>query len=238
MGQTDFFGAAKAEDIRLPADAVWTPTERLQREHAAIGFYLSSHPLDDFADSLKAMSVPLWRDYPQAHRIGAGSRLAGVIVSRQERRTRTGGRIAIVQLSDPSGQFEAIVFSDTLDACRDRLEPGSCVLCTVSAQEREEGLSVRIQNVELLEKVSASERQLTVFLDLDRPITAIDKLVASPGTCEVRFVCLIDQGRTEVEVRLERRREVSRSVASAIRAMPGVVDVQFSEQAARRSHAA
>ncbi len=238
MGQTDFFGAAKAQDIRLPSDAVWTPAERLQREHAAIGFYLSSHPLDDFADSLKAMSVPLWRDYPQAFRLGTGSRLAGVVVSRQERRTRTGNRIAIVQLSDTSGQYEAVVFQDTLEACRDRLEPGSCVLLSVSAQERDEGLSVRIQNVEPLQKVSASERQLTVFLDVDRPITAIDKLVAGPGSCEVRFVCLIDQGRTEVEVRLERKREVSRSVASAIRAMPGVVDVQFVEQAARRSFAA
>ncbi|GAB5377254.1 MAG: DNA polymerase III subunit alpha [Acuticoccus sp.] len=238
VGQTDFFGAAKAEDIRLPDDAIWTPAEKLQREHAAIGFYLSSHPLDDFADALKGMGVPRWQDFAQAVRVGAGSRLAGVVISRQERRTRTGGRIAIVQLSDPSGQFEAVVFQDTLEACRDRLEPGSCVLLSVTAQEREEGLAVRIQNVEPLQKVSSGERQLTVFLNLDRPIAAIDKLVAASGTCEVRFVCLIDEGRKEVEVRLTRGRDVSRSVASAIRAMPGVVDVKFSEQAARRSHAA
>ncbi|MEM9221956.1 MAG: DNA polymerase III subunit alpha, partial [Pseudomonadota bacterium] len=116
LGQTDFFGSAKADDIRLPTDAVWTPAERLQREHAAVGFYLSSHPLDDFAAALKRKGIPLWRDFGRA-----GSKVAGVVLSRQERRTRTGGRIAVVQLSDPSGQYEAIAFSDTLEACRDKL---------------------------------------------------------------------------------------------------------------------
>ncbi|MEM8664046.1 MAG: OB-fold nucleic acid binding domain-containing protein, partial [Pseudomonadota bacterium] len=231
MGQTDFFGAAKADDLRLPTDAVWTPAERLQREHAAIGFYLSSHPLDDFTEALKAMSVPQWRDYPQAVRLGAGGRLAGVVLSRQERRTRTGGRIAIVQLSDPSGQFEAVVFQDTLEACRDRLEPGTCVLATVTAQERDEGLSVRIQNVELLDAVSVERRELTVFLEAPKALGSIDKLLAEDGGCSVTFVAMTKGGLEEVELSLRRKRAVTKSIANAIRSMPGVVDVRFADAA-------
>ena len=38
----------------LPLVADWPPVERLQHEFAAIGFYLSSHPLDPYGKSLEA----------------------------------------------------------------------------------------------------------------------------------------------------------------------------------------
>ncbi|WMS42947.1 DNA polymerase III subunit alpha [Acuticoccus sp. MNP-M23] len=229
MGQNDFFGEAKAEDLRLPTDAAWTPAERLKREHDAIGFYLSAHPLDDYAEALRGASVPRWRDFAQQVRVGAGTRLAGVVISRQERRTKSGNRIAIVQLSDPSGQFEAVVFQDTLEACRDRLDPGACVLLTVTAQERDEGLAVRIQNVEPLTKLAgAGQRSLKVFIDRPTAIVSIDKLLGDTGACGVTFVALAPCG-TETDIVLQSGRAVSRSVANAIRSMAGVVDVRYTE---------
>ncbi|MEM0907080.1 MAG: DNA polymerase III subunit alpha [Pseudomonadota bacterium] len=231
LGQSDFFGAAKADDIRLPNDAVWTPAERLQREHAAIGFYLSSHPLDDFTESLKSKGVPRWRDFPDAMKRGA-SRLAGVVMSRQERRTRSGGRIGVVQLSDPSGQYEAVIFEDALEACRDRLEPGACVMLSVSAQDREEGLQVRIQNVEPLAKLSAEDRSVTVFLDGEAALKSIEplqKLLREDGSCEVTFVVVASSGGEEVSLTLARRRNVPKSVAAAMRTKGGVIDVRYEE---------
>jgi len=226
MGQTDFFGTAETQDIRLPPDVVWTPAERLQKEHDAVGFYLSAHPLDDFTDTLKRAGVPLWRDFTAAVRRGEGSRLAGVVVARQERRTRSGGRIGVVQLSDPSGQYEAVAFSDVLEAHRDRLEPGAPVLLTVTAQEREEGLQVRIQNVEPLDRLGQHAAAMTVFLKSPGVIQSIDRLLQGEGACSIRFVALVDSA-LEVEVRLKTPRKASRSVANAIKAIPGVLDVTY-----------
>lgn len=225
VGQTDFFGAATPEDIRLPTEIVWTPTERLQKEHEALGGYLSAHPLDDYADALARAGVPRWRDFAAAVRRGEGSRIAGVVVAKQERRTRTGGRMGVIQLSDPSGQYEAVAFSDVLEAQRDRLEPGSCVLLSVTAQEREEGLSVNIRNVEPLDKLRAPASTLTIFLSSPAAVSSIDRLIEPGGSCTVRFVALVDGGAREVEVTLREPRRVSRSVADAIKAMSGVVDV-------------
>ncbi|WP_108661144.1 DNA polymerase III subunit alpha [Acuticoccus kandeliae] len=228
VGQTDFFGAASTpDDIRLPTNVVWTPAERLQREHDAVGFYISAHPLDDYGDALRRAGVPQWRHYLDAVRRGEGARLAGVVISRQERRTKTGNRLGIIQLSDPSGQYEAVAFSDTLEACRDRLEPGACVLLTVTAQEREEGLAVRIQHVEPLDRLTTNSTALTVFLNSASAITSIDRLIEGNGNCNVRFVALVDDGAQEVEIALKEPRAVTRSVASAIKAMQGVVDVTF-----------
>ena len=227
VGQTDFFGAASADDIRLPDGVVWTPAERLQKEHDALGGYLSAHPLDDYAQALSKAGVPRWRDFAAAVRRGEGFRLAGVVIAKQERRTRSGGRMGVVQLSDPSGQFEAIAFSDVLEAYRERLEPGACVLLSVTAQERDEGLAVRIQNVEPLDRLRASPTTLTVYLASTAAVPSIGRLVEPGGACKVRFIALAAREGREVEVTLREPRKVSRSVADAIKGMAGVVDVSF-----------
>ena len=53
--------------------------------------------------------------------------------TRQERRTRTGGRIGIVTLSDPTMQFEATVYQERLADWRDMLEPGHSISCRSAA---------------------------------------------------------------------------------------------------------
>ncbi|MEM8664010.1 MAG: OB-fold nucleic acid binding domain-containing protein, partial [Pseudomonadota bacterium] len=227
-GQNDFFGAERQNDIRLPQDAVWLPAERLQREHDAIGFYLSGHPLDDFAEALKKRGVATWREFSEKARRGGTAQLAGVVIGRQERRTRSGGRIGVVTLSDPTGQYEGVVFQDTLEACRDRLEPGSCVLLSVTAQERDEGLALRIQTVEPLEKIAAAEdKQVAVYLDRPEPIDALGRLLDEPGRCHVRLIAVGAPTDPQVEVTLSGGRAVSKSLTNAMRALPGVVDVRF-----------
>src|SRR5690606_18688283 len=105
-GQNELFGGnGQPEPLILsPADP-WLPAERLQREHAAVGFYLSAHPLDEYESVLGRMRVQSWAQFSASVKAGAtAGRLAGTVTAKQERRTRTGGRMGIVQLSDPSGQ--------------------------------------------------------------------------------------------------------------------------------------
>src|SRR5262249_57601138 len=42
----------------------WPPVERLQHEFDAIGFYLSSHPLDPYGKSLERAGILPWVDLP------------------------------------------------------------------------------------------------------------------------------------------------------------------------------
>ncbi len=52
----------------------------------------------------------------------------------QERRTKTGNKMGIIGLSDPTGQFEAVLFSEGLAQYRDLLEPGAAVLLQLGAE--------------------------------------------------------------------------------------------------------
>src|SRR5207342_1800440 len=50
IGQSELFGGGTTrEQIALPQIEPWLPAERLRREYEAVGFFLSGHPLDDYA---------------------------------------------------------------------------------------------------------------------------------------------------------------------------------------------
>src|SRR5690606_8690160 len=146
-GMIDMFGAGysdRAEQIRLPAVAPWLPAERLHRELQAVGFYLSAHPLDEYGTVLERLRVQDWTVFEGSVKQGAtAGRLAGTVISRQERKTRTGNRMGLVQLSDRTGQFEAVLFSEALAQYRDLLEPGTSVVLMVGAEDRPEGINLR-----------------------------------------------------------------------------------------------
>ncbi|MDQ0315541.1 DNA polymerase III subunit alpha [Amorphus orientalis] len=227
-GQNDFFGG-EPQPVELPDILPWAPAETLQREYAAIGFYLSAHPLDDYRQVLERMRVQMWSTFVEAVKRGAtAGRLVGTVTQRQERRTRSGNRMGIVRMSDPTGQYEAVIFSDGLAQFRDLLEPGQSVILMVHAEEREEGVSARIQSVEPLDEAALRlKRSLRVFLRDPAPLESLSRHLPKSGDADVSLVLLVDGGRQEVEVKLPGRYQVTPPVASALKQLPGVVQVEF-----------
>jgi len=236
-GQSELFGGATARPpLGLLAVEPWLPAERLQKEFEAIGFFLSGHPLDDYAAALKRLRVQSWAEFARAVKAGAsGGRVAGTVVARLERRTRTGSKMGIIELSDPSGHFEAVVFSEGLAQFRDVLEPGRALLLSLSAELQGDDVRARIQMAEPLDEAAAKlQKGLRVFLRDPAPIESLAKRLEGTGPArygavksdgEVSVILMLDQG-TEVEVKLPGRFKVSPQIAGAIKAVPGVVAVE------------
>ena len=213
----------------LPAAEPWLPAERLQREYAAIGFFLSGHPLNDYGPALQRLRVQPWAEFSRAVKAGASAgRLAGSVVSRTERRAKTtGNRIGIVAFSDPSGHYEAVIFAEGLQQYRDLLEPGAAVLLLVGAELQGDDVRVRIQSVEPLDAAAEKmQRGLRVFMRSDAPLEGVARRLEPKGDGEVSMILILEGGATEVEVRLPGRFKVSPQICGAIKAVPGVVDVQ------------
>jgi DNA polymerase-3 subunit alpha len=228
-GQSDMFGAAEQDQpLVLPAVEPWQGAEKLQREFDAVGFYLSAHPLDEYRAVLAKMRVQTWAEFSESVRRGAAAgRLAATVTARQERRTRTGNKMGVLQLSDSTGSFEAVTFSEELAKCRDLLEPGKSVVILVGAEERPEGISLRIQSVESLDKVMAGLKQIRVFVRDETPLASVQKQLTARGEGEASLVLLLDEGQREVEMRLPGRYAVTPQIASALRAVRGVVQVEL-----------
>ena len=183
IGQNDMFGnAADAPTIMLPQIEPWLPAERLRREYDAIGFFLSGHPLDDYATVLKRLRVQSWAEFSRAVKTGAtAGKVAATVVSRMERRTKTGNKMGIMGLSDPTGHFEAVLFSEGLAQYRDVLEPGAAVLLQLGAELQGEDVRARVLHAEPLDDAAAkTQKGLRIFLRDTKPLDSIAKRLQMP----------------------------------------------------------
>jgi DNA polymerase-3 subunit alpha len=227
-GQSELFGGqATRETLAIPAVEPWLPAERLQKEFEAIGFFLTGHPLDDYAATLARMRVQSWAEFTRGVKAGASAgKLAATVISRTERRIRSGSKMGIIGLSDPTGHYEAVLFAEGLAQYRDLLEPGTAVLLFLSAEMQGDEVRARIQSVEPLEQAAAKlQKGLRVFLRSDAPIEGVAKRLDGKGDGEVSMVLMLPEG-AEVEVKLPGRFKVSPQIAGAIKAVPGVVAVE------------
>jgi DNA polymerase III subunit alpha len=219
--------AARAESRTLAADRT------AQREYDAVGFFLSGHPLDDYGSALKRLRVQSWAEFVRSVKAGAGAgRLAASVVSRVERRTKTGNKMGVLGLSDPTGHFEAVIFAEGLAQFRDLLEPGAAVLLQVGGEAQGDDVRVRIHNVESLDEAAAkTQRGLRVVLESSEPIELVAKRLnggtngRGDATGEVSLLLRLDGG-AEVEVKLAGRYPISPQIAGAMKAVPGVLEVE------------
>jgi len=230
IGMSDMFGSdASNEHIQLPLCETWLPSEKLNREFQSIGFYFSAHPLDEYEKMLEKMRVQNWAAFERGVKSGSPQgRLAGTVIQKQERKTRKGTRMGIIQLSDPSGQYEVVAFSETLEAYRDLLTVGNSIMLYVVAENREDGISIQLKSATLLEdEAEKTQKSLRVFVRDEKPLANIAAHLVKPGPGEVSIVILEADGEREIEVRLKGKKAISPPLASAMKAIPGVVEVEL-----------
>jgi DNA polymerase III subunit alpha len=226
-GQNPLFGETEAAPLRARA-APWAESERLRREFDAVGFFLSGHPLEAYDAALKRLRAMRWAEFARAVRAGASTaRLGASVLDRTERRARNGAKIGVVQLSDPSGRYEAILFQEGLNQFRDLLEKGADVLVTLQAGVEGEDVRARIVNVERLNDAAARiHKGLRVFVRDETPLDSIESRLGGPGDGEVSLVVILGPKDGEVEIRLPGRYAVNAALAQALKAAPGVVAVE------------
>jgi DNA polymerase-3 subunit alpha len=229
VGQSELFGGAGAqrETINMPPLEPWLPAERLRREYDAIGFFLSGHPLDDYAGALARMKVASWVEFCNSVKGGAtAGRVAATVVSRAERRTKTGNKMGIVGLSDPSGHYEAVLFSEGLSEYRDTLEPGANVLLFLSGEVQGDEVRARIQSAQALDEAAVRvTSSLRIHLKDEAALASLQKRLEARGEGEVTLVLRLKDGG-EAEIKLPGRFKVTPQIAGAIKAVPGVEQVE------------
>jgi DNA polymerase-3 subunit alpha len=146
------------QDLVLPQVDDWTVTVKLGYEFEALGFFLSSHPLEIYAaylDSQKVIPSTHILAHLAEHPGDSHVRLAGIVTSRKERTSVRGNRYAFLGLSDVSGAYEVTVFSETLSAYRDLLEVGTSLILSAEARIEGENLRLTTDCIDALDKVAA-----------------------------------------------------------------------------------
>ncbi len=207
----------------MPSAEPWTPIDRLNEEFNALGFYLSGHPLDDFQTALRRAKVVTY-----AELLKRGNRaefIAGTITAKQERKSKKGNPFAFISLSDPSGQFEVVVFSDVLNASRELLEPGKAVVLGVEVEMNGDEAKLLAQSVRSVDNVVADTSDgLKIFIEDAKPLAALKTRLSEKGKGPVSLILLT--GGREVEIQLKGSYKVTPQIRGAIKSVPGVVMVE------------
>jgi len=122
-GQGSLFGgggggeqvaAQRAEPTLVRAKA-WDNATVLVKEKEVLGFYVSSHPLDQWDEDLKRysnVSSQALKEIQQDHRVIVG----GLVKSVRPIVTKKGDRMAIVTMEDHGGAFESVLFPEAYAA--------------------------------------------------------------------------------------------------------------------------
>ena len=148
VGQLGFFadqtGADSEEEGIVPMED-FPLKDQLAMEKEVIGLYLSGHPLGDYAH----LAVQLHTDRvvdllnveeesQSAYEDGASVTLLGIVHSRKEKTTKSGGRMGFVLLEDATAQIELLVFPQIYSRFGDILKPEAVVVVQGKLSLREE----------------------------------------------------------------------------------------------------
>jgi DNA polymerase-3 subunit alpha len=227
-GQVSLFGeaASEKEELRLAAVDEWPSHERLGEEFAAIGFYLSGHPLDNYRTALTRLQALTFAQIQEDRRSAFVAQVAGTIIRKSERRGRNDQNYAFVSFSDPSGMFEVMFFPEVLAASRPLLEAGKSVLLKLNATWEGDDLKLRAISASDLDKAAADAGEgLKIYLEDVRPLAAIASQLRQPGKGMIALVVPGSEGR-EVEIKLPQRQQVNATLKGALKSLPGVAMVE------------
>ncbi len=231
--QVSLFGAdqASAARPRLKPVEPWMGPEKLDQELAAVGFYLSGHPLEDLTPALKRKRVTFVAEAIQLAESGHEAfQMAGVVRRKQERASaKTGEKFAFVTFSDPTGEFECLFPPESLRRCRDMLEAGASVMVKVRAKSSDGEVRFFGDDVAPMDTVvDDAAIGLRVYVSARTADAAalqarLDRARATGGKGgEVSLVAALD-GRREVELKLPGRYRLDAAVRGALKSAPGVV---------------
>ena len=188
-------GSRNVDMWEMPSAVVdpWVPGQAARREKAALGMYLSGHPVDVYRPDAKAVGAKDILDVVAQAEEDEGTRrtvtIVGSIGDRQER-TGRGGIVSILELEDASGQVSVVVEPEVHAVCEGFLGEENVVLVegTVS-KGRGQKVRVRAQRVsdmETLRQSRATSAEWTPHAGVDT--APMRKIIegASPGRCLVK----------------------------------------------------
>jgi DNA polymerase-3 subunit alpha len=229
--QNSLFGDSASVRLSMSATLDWPPMERLQKEFEAVGFYLSAHPLDAYGMALKRLEAVSFSELIGFLRAKNTTRakVAGIVISKQERTSQKGNRYAFLQLTDASGMYECTVFSEKLTEHRELFEAGRTVLLSVDVRMEEESPRLMVADaVGLDQAVAATAAGLKIYLRDASPVPIIRQVLDRAGRGKGRVQIALDLPELgwEADLTIKGAFAISPAVRSAIGSLPQVLDVQ------------
>ena len=226
--QVSLFGdAADIHVNRLPLKQVeeWKLVEKLNHEAAAIGFYLSSHPLEPYAPVLKKLGVSPSTRLSQGIADKTALKLAGVLIG-NKMRSGPRGRSAFLTLSDAHGQYEVAVFDEMLlNQHHALLKTGATLFLHVDVRNGERGQRLMVQKIIPLDEVTDTVRAsaVTILVEDTAALPRLKATLGEPRDRGAKVVLNVPVPSGMVKLALPGAYMIAMPEMMALQALPGLV---------------
>ena len=175
----------------------WVDDEKLRREKESLGFYITGHPLDGFADVINKFATTTTQDLV-AIKDKSVVRLAGLVNSMRIKRTRRGEKMAVINVEDKKGFTEVVVFPDVFARCATLLNDDRPLLITGEAEVGDNLVKIMAQEIVALETVKQKLIKSIVIPVSQEGLTRSslmklrDIIFRYPGECRLKFRINLD----------------------------------------------
>ncbi len=228
-----FMGEETVTHNRPPMDIKqeWQELDKLAFEFKAVGFYLSAHPLDQKMAMLERLGVmPLGSIEERMQDTSfIKSKIAGVLIKKQVRIAKSGNKFAFLQISDPTGVQEIMIFSELLALNQAILEPGTNLLIDLEVKQQDDSIRMSGQGIKLLDDALKDKYRLT-YIELVKTdsLPQLGELLAEDGEglAAIHLVLPTGQLNEFVEMKLNGSYKLSAATVNAIQQLNGVENLR------------
>ena len=228
--QIGLFGGDSESELAPPPlkDAPPFDTlEQLANELQAIGFYLSAHPMDAFVEELEQQKGLVHTiDIPTLVEKGESeARVAGIILSKREMRTKSGKRMAFLTVSDSAGYQEVLLFPEAYERLALMLdEDGPFIFgLKMEKDKNNDELRLMVENISQLDRGLGHDQLLRLRLqagvDIDQIKQALETQPEGPTKAEI---VLTTPEMGDIYIRLARRYKIDRQFRLKIESLKDI----------------
>ncbi|HLJ31335.1 MAG TPA: DNA polymerase III subunit alpha [Candidatus Babeliales bacterium] len=191
-GQMDLFSAGKKDTTKendtysfalLPE---WSDKEKLEKERDAIGFYISSHPLETYKKQCAWFGIESFESATEKAKTASGeyaTLTCGLLKTRKTIVTKKGDRMAFLQVEDMSGGMEVIAFPKTFARCEKWFDAYHVFLIK-GTMDVSEGASAKIKAQDIVPiELALTEWPAIECITLTLPDHVTQEMVANIKQC-------------------------------------------------------
>lgn len=197
----------------------WGVIEKLEKERSIIGFYLSDHPMDVYADFLKSYNITRSKDFLE---VKSDVKIAGILLSKKERLSKNAQKYCFLVISDKDNSFEVTIFPDLYSKISQDLNIGTAYIMDANIKVELGNLKILATSFQSIDSIIQHQKVYILLennADIDQLYNIIDSM--EDGNNQISFI-IYKTSSKKVEIETTYKKNLSIENRRKLSNIPGI----------------
>ena len=205
----------------------WKQKELLTEEFKSLGFFISSHPLNEYEEIFDQLNITTYGKFLLND--NSEGLVAGTVMSIQEKKSAKGTPYAIIKFSDKNEEFELFLFSEILIKNREKIKESESFIITlhkdkIISENQKRRINVK-KILSLEELVSKPYSSITIEIRNNYNLEELQKILNQKGNTKIKLI--VNDKNKKVNYTLNNNRKFDLSDFKALKSKQYVEKIIF-----------